>query len=410
MKRLLSGTAFLLQAFPNFCLFYIETPNRAGLINSMRNLILSLVLFVLCAECAAQDISKIDRNFEPRKIGNVEFRFYDAKNAPFKVEGLPWRREGGEYSRLPDGVTAENASRGVVGLCGHASGAAIRFATDSKSVAVRYVTNGSGIMGHMARSGSSGFDLYLRDENGRYAFVKNFHQRNAAEMGKIPYEELGANFSESKMREFALFLPRYCGVKNVEIGVLPGSEIKPPAPHKVAKPIVFYGSSITQGGCASRPATVYTGKLCRELDAEEINLGFSGNAKGEDILAERIGDIDMSIFVYDYDYNAPSTDHLEKTHERFFKIFRKKRPDTPVIMMTRCSWPSADRVAAIRRTYENAVKAGDKNVYFIDCSKIFEPYGGIAECTVDFCHPTDLGFHAMYEAVLPVAKKILEEK
>lgn len=375
----------------------------------MRNLILPLVLFAVCAECAAQDISKIDRNFEPRKIGSVEFRFYDAKNAPFKVEGAPWRKGGGAYSRLPDGVTKDNASPGVVGLCNHTSGLAIRFATDSKSVAVRYVTNGSGIMGHMARSGSSGFDLYARDENGRYVFVKNFHQRNVSEMGKVPYEELGANFPDSKMREFALFMPRYCGVKSVEIGVLPGAEIKPPAPHKVAKPIVFYGSSITQGGCASRPATVYTGKLCRELDAEEINLGFSGNAKGEDILAEKIGDIDMSIFVYDYDYNAPSVRHLEKTHERFFKIFRKKRPDTPVIIMTRCSWPSPDMVAVIRKTYENAVKSGDKNVYFIDCTGIFEPYGGIAECTVDQCHPTDLGFHAMYEAVLPVAKKILEK-
>lgn len=87
----------------------------------MRSFILSLVLFAACAECAAQDISKIDRNFEPRKIGNVEFRFYDAKNAPFKVEGMPWRKEGGAYSRLPDGVTKDNASPGVVGLCNHAS-------------------------------------------------------------------------------------------------------------------------------------------------------------------------------------------------------------------------------------------------------------------------------------------------
>lgn len=94
---------------------------------------------------------------------------------------------------------------------------------------------------------------------------------------------------------------------------------------------------------------------------------------------------------------------------RGFKIFRKKQPDTPVIIMTRCSWPSPDRVAVIRKTYENAVNSGDKNVYFIDCTKIFEPYGGIAECTVDQCHPTDLGFHAMYEAVLPVAKKILDK-
>ena len=104
----------------------------------MRSFILSLVLFAACAECAAQDISKIDRNFEPRKIGNVEFRFYNAKNAPFKVEGMPWRKEGGAYSRLPDGVTKDNASPGVVGLCNHASGAAIRFATLKSSTFILF--------------------------------------------------------------------------------------------------------------------------------------------------------------------------------------------------------------------------------------------------------------------------------
>lgn len=377
----------------------------------MRKLIMPLLFAVaLVVESAAQDISKIDKNFEPQKIGNIEFCFYNAKNAPFKVEGLPWRKEGGEFSRLPKGITKENASAGVIGLCSHTSGVAVRFSTDSKMVAVKYTTRGSGDMGHMPRSGSSGFDLYVKGTDGKYSFLKNFHQRNLAEMGKVPYSEIGAKFGDSKMREYALYFPRYCGVKDVEIGVLPGAKIELPKPHKVGKPIVFYGSSITQGGCASRPATVYTGKLCREVDAEEVNLGFSGNAKGEDALAERIGDIDMSVFVYDYDYNAPTTEHLAKTHERFFKIFRKKQPNTPVIMMTRCSWPSRDRVEVIRKTYENAVKAGDKNVYFIDCTKIFEPYGGIAECTVDFCHPTDLGFHAMYKAVLPVLKKILGDK
>lgn len=187
---------------------------------------------------------------------------------------MPWRKEGGEFSRLPDGITKENASAGVIGLCWHTSGAAVRFSTDSKMVAVKYMTRGSGDMGHMPRSGSSGFDLYIKDADGKYSFLKNFHQRNFGEMGKVPYSEIGAKFGDSKMREFALYFPRYCGVKDVEIGVLPGAKIEPPKPHKVSKPIVFYGSSITQGGCASRPATVYTGKLCREVDAEEVNLGF----------------------------------------------------------------------------------------------------------------------------------------
>lgn len=375
----------------------------------MKKLLLGTFIILLSLGGFAQDIAKIDKNFEAQKIGNVDFRFYDVKKAPFKVEGLPWRKEGGAFSRLPDGVTAENTSSGVMGLANHTTGVAVRFATDSKSIAVKFTT-GFGFMGHMANTGSSGFDLYIRQDNGKYRFIKNFHQRNLNEMGKVAYMELGANFYDSKMREFAVFFPRYCSVKSFEIGVLPDAKIVAPAAHKTEKPIVFYGSSITQGGCSSRPSTVYTGKLCRRFDAEEINLGFSGNAKGEPILAEKIGDIPMSVFVFDYDYNSPSTPHLKKTHETFFKIFRKKQPNTPVIFMTRCSWPSPDRVDVIRTTYENALKNGDTNVYFVDCSKIFEPYGGIDECTVDSCHPTDLGFHIMFKAVEPIVEKILNNK
>lgn len=107
----------------------------------------------------------------------------------------------------PKGITKENASAGVIGLCSHTSGVAVRFSTDSKMVAVKYTTRGSGDMGHMPRSGSSGFDLYVKGTNGKYSFLKNFHQRNLAEMGKVPYSEIGAKFGDSKMREYALYFP-----------------------------------------------------------------------------------------------------------------------------------------------------------------------------------------------------------
>ena len=115
----------------------------------------------------------------------------------------------------------------------------------------------------------------------------------------------------------------------------------------------------------------------------------------------------MAVFVYDYDYNAPNAAHLLKTHEPFFQIIRKAQPDLPVIILSRCSQMTDERRNAVKRTYDNAVKAGDKKVWFIDGKELFgEP--GQNFCTVDGCHPNDLGFYMMYQRVLPVLKEALE--
>jgi hypothetical protein len=149
--------------------------------------------------------------------------------------------------------------------------------------------------------------------------------------------------------------------------------------------------------------------LCRAVDAPQINLGFSGNAKGEIALAEAIAGLDLAAFVYDYDYNAPSATHLARTHEPFFLKIREKNPALPIIMMSKCSGPDAKRRDIIKNTYQNAIDRGDRNVYFIDGSELFgEP--GKDYCTVDGCHPNDLGFYQMYLRVLPVLRQALEKR
>lgn len=114
-----------------------------------------------------------------------------------------------------------------------------------------------------------------------------------------------------------------------------GSKIGKPTPYSIEKPIVFYGSSITQGGCASRPGNSYTHIICRWLDANMVNLGFSGNAKGEPEMAELISQIDMGALVMDYDHNAPDAEYLLNTHENFFKIIRSNHPYLPVIFVSK---------------------------------------------------------------------------
>ena len=207
--------------------------------------------------------------------------------------------------------------------------------------------------------------------------------------------------------QFILSLPLYAGTDRLEIGVALDAKFEEPTPQKIQKPIVFYGSSITQGGCASRPANNYTTMICRDLDAPQVNLGFSGSGRGEPAVAHAIAKIDASVFVFDYDHNAPTSEHLRATHEPFFKIIREAHPDLPVIFLSRPDTDNGgERMEIIRQTYANAVAAGDKNVYFIPGDSLFGP-NGLNWCTVDGCHPNDLGFYRMYEKILPVVKQAL---
>ena len=138
-------------------------------------------------------------------------------------------------------------------------------------------------------------------------------------------------------------------------------------------------------------------------------MGFAGNAKGEEEIANYIKNLDMSVFVYDYDHNAPSLEHLEQTHENMFKIIRNANPTLPIVIMPRPAkylWSSEKaRFEVIKRTYDNAKALGDENVYLIDGQALME----IADTdgTVDGCHPNDLGFYSMAKALGDVLEKIL---
>ena len=119
-------------------------------------------------------------------------------------------------------------------------------------------------------------------------------------------------------------------------------------------------------------------------------------------MAEYIAGFDMSAFVLDYDHNAPSAEHLKNTHEKLYLAFRKTHPDTPVIMVSKPDInlrdnAQLDRRDIIRTTYENARRRGEK-VLFVDGYSLFA--GEMREdCTVDGCHPNDLGFSRMADVI-----------
>ena len=346
------------------------------------------------------DIAKIDKNFKiETKIERPGLLMRSIDEDCFSLHGVFW--ENNRYRRMPEGV-AESVSEGVGYLHTHTAGGRIRFVTDSEYVVVNVILSNINKMSHFPLSGSAGVDVYA---DGIYA---------ATIMPTFDFEdryEGVVDFGEKKLRAITINMPTYSGVSNFCVGLNENAAVYKADPYKIEKPVVFYGSSITQGGCVSRPGMTYESILSRKLDFDYINLGFSGNARGEKEMAEYIADLDMSVFVYDYDHNAPSVEHLEATHEPFFKLIREKNPDLPVIFMSRPKYylteVEIERKNIIEKTYNNAVNNGDENVYFIDGTTLMNDE--ICENgTVDGCHPTDLGFFSMAKRIMPLLEKILK--
>ena len=350
-----------------------------------------------------EDISKFDKNFAEAKVGNRSVRYYDALDGPnFVVTGFPWYKPGGQLVRIPERLlNSDLVNHGVKGLACCTSGGMIRFRTDSE-----YVALNAAVQGWEASKSLVGYDIYELVKD-KWIF-RNVAGPSSAELKAGKFETLLLSCG-CGMREFLINMPRYGSVSSLKIGLSPEAKLEKPRPWKSVKPIVFYGSSITQGGCASHPGNNYPTILSRELSTPQVNLGFSGSAKGEPAMAEAITELDMTAFVMEYDHNAPNPEHLKETHSEFFRIIRKAHPKLPILILTRGDNPDPERTAVIRATYDEAVKAGDKHVYFVDGATYFSglPDPGLA--LSDACHPNDFGFYLMYKAILPVLKKALAE-
>ena len=384
----------------------------------MKKLFLASLL-ALCAAVFAEELKVPEPRKETlkRKDKETEVLFYSAFYPPFEITGFPSRKPGSSYLyRLPEWMDfTKMKRRGIKRAAARTTGGTVRFATDSPVVVARSMIKEGACSdaSHRPRIANAGFDLYVDcgTPNER-AFRPSPHPTPEGAQGKEPILLIADEIAkDGKMREYTVFLPLFSELTELEIGVAPGSRIAAPRPQKIKDPICFYGSSITQGGCASRPANTYCALLCRAVDAPQINLGFAGNAKGEPAIAEAISKLKMSVFVMDYDFNA-SPSLLAETHEPFFKIVRDAQPDLPIIIISgprdRNARDAVKRRDIVKATYDHAVAAGDKHVYFVDGLSFFDEIPH-KYCTVDGTHPTDLGFHLMYKKVLPVLKQALAE-
>ena len=328
--------------------------------------------------------------------------YFDVRKKPFEIHGI-YEIQRDNFFRLPVKFAA-SVSEGVAKESRAGAGVRVCFSTDSPYVAIRAKLYGFCEQPHITIVAEKGFDLYTK-ENGIYRFHNVFYPPLDLEK-----EVLGiTRFEDKKMRDIVINFPLGSGVTDFEIGLEKGSCTDKFSGYKNEKPVVFYGSSITQGFAASRPGNIYENFISREMDIDYIDLGFAGSALGEKTIAEYISKIPMSAFVLDYDHNAPNTEHLKNTHNEFYKIIRKANPEIPVIFVTRPD-PSDSENTSKRReiiytTYKNAKSAGE-NVFFIDGGKFF-PCNLKYDCTADWCHPNDTGMYFMSQGIKETLCKVL---
>lgn len=363
------------------------------------------------------DIKKVDSNFINQE-NKEELYFINPKdNDAVKIYGLNWFEKDKRFHRLSKDLDdiLPKLEGSVDVLAGNSSGGMIAFYSNTNILKIKVKLSFKFHMGHMPYTGQAGFDLYI---GSTYRDIK-FYRTSNFDFNKNEYEFTYFNhpelFKENKL--FVLNFPLYATVEEILVGVNPVSDVKPCLDlFKDNSKIVFYGTSITQGGCASRPGMSYTQILSRMLGIECLNYGFSGNGKGHIEIAEALSNIDnVKLFVLDYEANV-TFDRLKATLDNFVKCLRKKYADIPIIIMSKIPMylefhddNYIDNEKLIRNYQKNYVKkANDDNLYYIDGAKVLGKTN-ISEKTVDGCHPTDYGFISMAEYLYPIITKILKK-
>lgn len=355
------------------------------------------------------DVTKLDPALGAAKATVKNIAWHNVEE--FGVEGREWvdAPRLRYYDRFPSDAEHKvppavwSLSRDCAGMMG-------RFKSNASAVHVRYtLTKSNTAMPHMPGTGVSGVDLYARDEKNQWRWVnvikpvdKQVNQVGPLSEGMKPQE-----------REYAFYLPLYNGVEKVEIGVNEGATFEGLAPRK--KPIVFYGTSITHGACASRPGMCHPAILGRRFDLPTTNLGFSGNGKMDASVGEYLCKVDAAVFVIDC---LPNMDAKLVTERciPLVKQLREAKPETPIVLVedrrNTNSWIHPERAAhhtanhaALKAAYEKLQAEGVKKLFYISGDALL---GDDGDGSTDGSHPSDLGFYRQSDVFEPVLREALK--
>jgi hypothetical protein len=325
------------------------------------------------------------------------------------VEGRGWGDQDRKrwFDRFP--AKAEGrVTDAVWNLSRDSAGMMARFKTDARDLYARYTLSKPQIgMPHMPATGVSGVDLYARDVQGRWKWVM------VTKPASQTVETIVISGLAPGMREYAAYLPLYNGVESLEIGVPAGAAFEGLAA-RAAKPIVFYGTSITHGACASRPGMVHTAILGRRFDRPVLNLGFSGNGRMDQAVGSLLTEVDAAVYVIDCLPNMGAADVTAKCGP-LVKQLREARPATPIVLVedrrNTNSWIIPERNkhhdanhAALKAAYEQLVKEGVRGLFYIEGDHL---YGDDTEGATDASHASDLGFMRQADIFEPVLRAAL---
>lgn len=345
--------------------------------------------------------------FHSPDIASETLKIYDVRQKPFSIHGLYQPEEKGLFRRMPNDV-AKRTNDNAILLYTNTAGGRIRFTTDSDIIAIgaKYppMTFSSARTAAFCGAGAFCFDLYADGKHERVMWQENVVQNGSVVSFHIPdgqYEAI-ATFPDRKTREITLCFPSFVNITEVYIGLSEDALLSAATPYKNEKPVVFYGSSITQGACASRAGNTYPNILSRKFGFDYINLGFASACHAEDAIIKYIATLPMSMLVFDYDHNAPNAEFLESTHWPALKKLREALPEVPFILLSKPNQHSGEneavrRMEVIRKSYEALLKY-PAPVHFVNGQEIFSLCDS-EMMTVDTTHPTDLGFYCMAEAL-----------
>jgi lysophospholipase L1-like esterase len=374
----------------------------------MQRMLFGTWLFAVTIQAAAGQV--IDPS-QAKADDKTALLWYDIRL--LGVEGKGWQDTKAPFDRLPG--KAEGTVRDPVwNLSRRSAGMAVRFVTEAPVLHARWtLTSESLALPHMPATGVSGLDLYVKDRDGHWHWIG---AGRPGGKGTSHQAQLVGGLPAGK-REFMLYLPLYNGVSSVEIGIAKGQALAKAEPRPAArqKPIVFYGTSITQGGCASRPGMVHTAILGRRLERPVINLGFSGNGKMEPEMAQLLAELDPAVYVIECLPNMTTQEVAERT-EPLVQTLRKARPKTPIVLVEDPNYAhsfllpdvkqrSTERRAAFRKVYDKLTAAGVAALHYLPGDK---QYGDDGEATVDGVHATDLGYARLADAYQPVLEGVLK--
>ena len=358
------------------------------------------------------DIQKIDTNFAKAEIVETDVVWRKATDPAFDLRGVFYDEEAGCYYRMTREI-ADQVSPGVKVLARCTVGGRIRFRTNSPYITARVKSLKLNMSWNYSLFARCGLCFYI---NGVYdGYVRaDFKQWENAENDVMYYDGVYRTRQQG-VYDVEIYMPNYSEtIYEVEIGLKNDCELYPAKPYTYdEKPVVFYGTSITQGACVSRAGNDYTSVVSRLCDTDFINLGFSGNGRGEPIMADYLANLDPSVYILDFDGNVRTLESLIEVHMPMYRKIRAKHPTTPIVMITvqamgNFAAQSEEKKQIVYQNYLTAKSEGDENVYFIDGTTMYGTED-VDACFSDLLHPNDMGYYRIAKSLQPLLTKLLEQ-